>query len=78
MLHTVAAFWSRSAGGLIGQVSLFEWTKYLVRLGDGFIVKPTWVGSGHAFDPFTLDIRQMTTAKQPQIDLAKAHKLSDR
>lgn len=52
LAHVLAVSWDAQTKCVVGQVSLLGWCHYRVELGDGFLVAPEDVESGHAFDPY--------------------------
>lgn len=61
LAHVLTVRWDGKCQRVIGQVSLFGWVQYEVSLSSGpFAISPTCVASGHVFNPFTLEIAQLT------------------
>lgn len=54
VVHVVTVQWDRRRSRVIAQVSLFGWLRYEVTLSAmPFIIAPTCIDSGHAFNTFT-------------------------
>lgn len=61
LAHVLTVAWSRTRHRIVAQVSLFGWLRYEVSLTrERFIFPPTFVASGHAFNPFAGQIAALT------------------
>jgi hypothetical protein len=75
LLHSLSATWEPRSQKIVGHVSLLDWNKYVVNLAGGFLIEPTHVASGHAFDPFNQRILELTRQRSRQLRLSEMKKL---